>query len=101
MEVEAGGTEREVVGVAVGGFEVTIGVEIGGIPEAAAEIGEEWELRPQLSDFSDEDGVLVDGAEGVVEAVVSPLYAPGYFVYVLIWSLLFHFHSSSNSRVLS
>lgn len=41
MEVDACGAEREVVGVAVGGFEVTSGMEIGRVPEAASEIGEE------------------------------------------------------------
>lgn len=90
MEVEACCAEREVVGVAVGGFEVAIGVEIGRVPEAASEIGKEGQLRPQLSNFSDEDGILVDGAQGVVEAVVSALYAPRDFVYALVWSLLLH-----------
>lgn len=48
MEVEAGGGEGAVVGVAVGGLEVAGGVEGGGagVPEAAAEVGEERELRP-------------------------------------------------------
>lgn len=57
MEVEAGGVEGPVVGVAVGGFEVAGGVEVGSrrIPEAAAEVGEEREVRPELGDFSDED----------------------------------------------
>lgn len=41
MEIEACGAEREVVGVTVGGFEVTTGMEIGRVPEAASEIGEE------------------------------------------------------------
>lgn len=84
MEVEACGTEREVVGVAVGGFEVTTGMEIGRVPEAASEIGEERQLRPQLSYFSDEDGVLEDGAQCVVKTAVSALYAPTNFVYVLV-----------------
>lgn len=95
MEVEAGGAEREVVRVAVGGFEVTIGVEIGGVPEAAPEIGEEREFRPQLRDFPNEDGVLVDGAQGVVQAAVSALYAPTDFVYVLAWSLPLLLHRNS------
>lgn len=57
MEVEAGGVEGPVVGVAVGGFEVAGGVEVGSrrIPEAASEVGEEREVRPELGDFSDED----------------------------------------------
>lgn len=46
MEVEARGAEGQVVGVAVGGFEVTGGVESGGVPEAAAEVGEEGEAGP-------------------------------------------------------
>lgn len=76
MEVEAGGAEGAVVLVAVGGLEVAGGVEVGGVPEAAAEVGEEGERRPEPGDLADEDGVLVDGAEGVVEGVVAPLYAP-------------------------
>lgn len=46
VEVEACGGEGAVVGVAVGGFEVTGGVEAAGVPEAAAEVAEERELRP-------------------------------------------------------
>lgn len=46
MEVEAGGVEGAVIGVAIGGFEVTSGVEVGRIPEAAAKVGEKRELRP-------------------------------------------------------
>lgn len=48
MEIEAGGVEGPVVGVAIGGFEVTGGVELGGggVPEAATKVGEKRELRP-------------------------------------------------------
>lgn len=76
MEVKAGGAEGPVVGVAVGGLEVAGGVEAGGVPEAAAEVGEEGETRPQPGDLRHEDGVLVDRAEGVVEGVLPSLYAP-------------------------
>lgn len=57
MEVEAGGVKGPVVCVAVGRFEVAGGVEVGSwrIPEAAAEVGEEREVRPELGDFSDKD----------------------------------------------
>lgn len=40
MEVEARGVEGPIVGVAVGGFEITGGVKVGGVPEAATEVGE-------------------------------------------------------------
>lgn len=47
MEVEAGGVEGAIVGVAIGGFEITRGaVEVGGVPEAAAKVGKKRELRP-------------------------------------------------------
>lgn len=64
--VEAGGVERQVVGVAIGGFEVAIGVELWRVPKAASEVGQKRQLRPQLGDFSDEDGVLINGSESVV-----------------------------------
>lgn len=40
VEVEARGVEGPIVGVAVGGFEITGGVKVGGVPEAATEVGE-------------------------------------------------------------
>lgn len=46
MEVEAGGAEGPVAGVTVSGFEVTGGVEVGRVPEATAEVGEEREIGP-------------------------------------------------------
>lgn len=46
MEVEARGAEGPVVGVAVGGLEVTGGVELGRVPGAAPEVREEREVRP-------------------------------------------------------
>lgn len=60
MEVEARSVERAVVGVTISGFEVASGVEIGGVPEATTEISEKGEVRPELRDLSNEDGVLVD-----------------------------------------
>lgn len=48
MEVEPGGAEGEVVGVAVGRLEVTGGVKPGGVPEAATEVGKERQRRPEL-----------------------------------------------------
>lgn len=81
MEVEARGIEGPIVGVAVGGFEITGGVKVGGVPEAATEVGEQGKLRPYLRDLTDEDRVLVNRAESVVESVVSALYGPSCFVY--------------------
>lgn len=60
VEVEAGGVEGPIVGMSISGFEVACGVESSRVPEAASEVGEKRQLRPELRDFSDEDGVLVD-----------------------------------------
>lgn len=46
MEVEARSVERAIVGVAIGGFEVTGGMEFGRVPETATKIGEKRKLRP-------------------------------------------------------
>lgn len=46
VEVKAGGVERQIVGVAVRGFEVASGVEVVEIPKATSEVGEERQLRP-------------------------------------------------------
>lgn len=46
MEVEARRAEGPVVGVAIGGLEVTGGVELRRVPETAAEVREEREVRP-------------------------------------------------------
>lgn len=46
MKIEARGAERPVIGVAIGGFEVTTGVELGEVPEAAPEVGDEREIGP-------------------------------------------------------
>lgn len=46
MEVEARGVEGAVVGVAIGGFEVTGGMEIGGVPETTTKVGDKRKLRP-------------------------------------------------------
>ncbi|KAL6995091.1 hypothetical protein U1Q18_005227 [Sarracenia purpurea var. burkii] len=54
------GVEGPIVGVAIGGFEIAIPVEFGGVPELVPEVGDEQELRPQLLDLSDKDRVLVD-----------------------------------------
>lgn len=80
MEVEASGAKGAVVGVAVGGLEVAGGVEALGVPEAAPEIGDEREVRPDAGDLGDEDGVLVDRAERVVDRVLSLFDASRCFV---------------------
>lgn len=67
MEIEASGAEGAIVGVAIGGLEVTRGIESRGVPEAAPEIGDEREIGPEAGDLGDEDGVLVDRAESVVD----------------------------------
>lgn len=46
MEVEARGIERQIIGVTIGGFEVTSGIEFRIVPEAATEIGKKREFRP-------------------------------------------------------
>lgn len=66
MEIEARGGEGTVVGVAVGGFEVASGVEAGGVPKAASEIGNEGKRRPELGYLGDEHRVMVNGEKGVV-----------------------------------
>lgn len=77
MEVEARGVEGPVVGVPISGLKVAGGFESRGVPETATEVGEEGEVRPEPGDLGDEDGILVDGAEGVVEAgILSLLYDP-------------------------
>lgn len=83
MEVEAGGVEGPVVAVAVGGLEVGGGMEDGGVPEAASEVGDKGEVGPELGDLGDEEGVVVDRAECVVEGgVVASFYAAAHLVYV-------------------
>lgn len=67
--------------MSIGGFEVAIEVELRRVPEAASEVGEQRQLRPELPDFSDEDGVLVDRAQGVEERVLFAFYGPRYLVY--------------------
>lgn len=95
VEVEAGGAEGAVVGVAIGGLEVAGGVEVGGVPEAATEVGEERELRPELRDLADEDGVLVYRSQCVVHCVFSLLYASRRSVYAHLTTLFFYpFHLS-------
>ncbi|RZR95320.1 hypothetical protein BHM03_00024152 [Ensete ventricosum] len=76
VEVEARGAEAPVVGVPVGGLKVAGGLESGGVPEAAAEICDEREARPQSGDLGHEGGVLVDGAQSVVDRIIHPLDAP-------------------------
>lgn len=39
VEIKARSIEGAVVGVSVGGLEVTRGMEAGGVPEAASEVG--------------------------------------------------------------
>lgn len=46
MEVEARGVEGPVIVVAIGGLEVTGGVELGEVPESTTEVGEKREVRP-------------------------------------------------------
>lgn len=92
MKVEAGGVKGQVVGVAVGGFEVAIGVELWRVPKAASEVGQKRQLRPELRYFSDEDGVLVNGSESVVERIIPAFDGSGYLVYAVVQSLLRGLH---------
>ena len=46
MEIEGRGAEGGVVGVSIDSFEVTGAMEEGSVPEAAAEVGEEWKVGP-------------------------------------------------------
>ena len=46
MEIEARCVEGPVIGVAIGGFEVTCGVELGRVPESTTEVCEERKVRP-------------------------------------------------------
>ena len=92
MDVEAGGVEGPVVVVAVGGLEVTRGVERWGVPEATSEVGEEREVGPELENLADENRVVVDGSQGIVEGIVSALYASGGSVYAQLMSILVIFH---------
>lgn len=97
MKVEAHGAEGPVVGVAVSGFEVAGGVEEGGVPESAAEVGDHREVGPEAGDLADEEGVLVDGAESVVEGVVAFFYAPARLVDAQLLSPPHLLHLSSAS----
>ena len=92
MEVEAGGVEGAVVGVAIGGLKVAAAVEVGRVPEAAAEVGEKRELRPQLRDLAHEDGVLIDGSQRIVESVISSLYASRCPIYAQLCTFIFPLH---------
>lgn len=85
MEVEARDVEGPVAVVAVRGLEVGGAVEVGGvgIPQAAAEIGEQGQAGPQVRDLRDEQGVVVDGAQGVVQRVFCLLYLPRHFVNII------------------
>lgn len=81
MEVEARGVEGPIVIVSISGFEVAVGIELGGVPEAAAEIGKEREVGPELRYLANKDGILVYGSQGIVEIVVAPLNCPSSSVY--------------------
>lgn len=78
MEVEACGRERPVPGVAVGGLEVAGGGEGPGrrVPEAAAEVGDQRQRRPQRRDLSHEGRVLRHTPQRVVQRALPPLDAP-------------------------
>lgn len=64
MEIEARDIERPVAVVAVRGFKVGSAMEVVGvsIPQAAAEIGEQGQTRPQERNLGDEQGIVVDGS---------------------------------------
>ena len=78
MEVEACGRERPVPGVAVGGLEVAGGGEGPGrrVPEAAAEVGDRRQRRPQRGDLRHEGRVLRHAPQRVVQRARPPLDAP-------------------------
>lgn len=83
MEVEASDVEGPVAVVAVCGLEVAGALEVRGIPQAAAQVGEQGQAGPQVGDLSDEQGVVVDGAQGVVERVFRLLNLPGHLVNII------------------
>lgn len=60
MEVESGSVEGPIICMPISGFEVACRVEFSSVPKATPEISEKRKLRPELRDFSDEDGVLVN-----------------------------------------
>lgn len=78
MEVEARGGEGPVAGVSVCGFEVACGGEGAGrrVPEAAAEVGDQREPRPQRRDLRHEGRVLGHALQRVVKRALPPLDAP-------------------------
>ena len=78
MEVEACGREGPVPGVAVGGLEVAGGGEGPGrrVPEAAAEVGDQQQRRPQRGDLRHEGRVLRHAPQRVVQRARPPLDAP-------------------------
>ena len=80
MEIEASDVEGPVAVVAVRGLEVTGAMEERGVPEAAAEVGDEGQAGPELRDLRDEQRVVVDGPQSVVERVLLLLDLPAHLV---------------------
>lgn len=77
MEVETRGGERPIPGVSVGGLEVAGGGEGPGrrVPEAAAEVGDQRQRRPQRRDLRHEGRVLRHAPQRVVQRARPPLDA--------------------------
>lgn len=67
MEVEARDIKRPVAIMAIGRLEVADALEGGRIPSATAKVREQRQAGPQLSNLLHEQGVVVDGAQGIVE----------------------------------
>lgn len=67
MEVEARDIKRPVAIMTIGRLEVADAMEGGRIPGATAEVREQRQAGPQLSNLLHEQRVVVDGAEGIVE----------------------------------
>ena len=78
MEIEAGGGEAPVAGVAVGGLEVAGGGEGARlrVPEAAAEVGDQRQRRPERRDLGHEGRVVRHAPQRVVQGALPPLDAP-------------------------
>lgn len=80
MEVEARDIKRPVAIMTIGRFEVAEAMEGGRIPGATAEVGQQRQAGPQLSNLLHEQRVVVDGAEGIVERLLPLLHGSAQLV---------------------
>ena len=90
MQIEPDKAEGPLACMSVRGFEVTGAVCGGGIPQATAQVGENWQGRIQLAYFTDKAAVFKDRTDTIEQALLFALEVPEHFVHVVetLWSQL-------------